>query len=481
VRHVNKQAPSAPRIAAMVIFALSCFGLLLFLWLSFGGPIPLKPKGYRVQVSVPEASTLGLEADVRVAGVRVGKVRKKDLDDGHNRTLITMEIDRRFAPVAEDARAILRQKTLLGETYVELTPGTSSRKVPEGGRLGDAQVQPAVELDEIFQALDPDTRQAFRIWQQDLAKGIEGRGRDFNDALGSLPGFAHDAADVLEVLDLQERALSRLVKNTGTVFGALTENEDQLRNLITGSGRLFEATSSRNDALAETIKIFPTFLDESKATMTRLKAFSRNTRPLIQDLRPVARDLEPTVRDVRAFAPDLDRVFRDLDPLIKASKTGLPALQATLEETKPLLGALGPFLSQVNPIFEFLELHQWQVADFISNGAAAVSDVTVAPGGGVGHYLGQVGVTGAESVAVWRDRLSSNRGNTYLAPADLLPQGRPPQYLMFPNWDCKPSGGEVKPSAGPPARPGCVLNPNFTFQGKLQGRFPHVEAADYSK
>ena len=64
----------------MVVFALSCFGLLLFLWLSFGGPIPLKPKGYRVQVGFPEATQLGLEADVRVAGVSVGKLRKKELD-----------------------------------------------------------------------------------------------------------------------------------------------------------------------------------------------------------------------------------------------------------------------------------------------------------------------------------------------------------------------------------------------------------------
>ena len=44
---VNKAAPSFGRIAAMVVFALSCFGLLLFLWLAFGGPIPLKPQGYR--------------------------------------------------------------------------------------------------------------------------------------------------------------------------------------------------------------------------------------------------------------------------------------------------------------------------------------------------------------------------------------------------------------------------------------------------
>src|SRR3954453_2335145 len=113
--------PSFSRILVMVVFALSCFGLLLFLWLSFGGPVPLKPKGYRVQVNFPEATTLAQEADVRVAGVPIGKVRKVDVEKGANRTAATLEIDPKYAPIRTDAQAILRQKTLLGETYVELT------------------------------------------------------------------------------------------------------------------------------------------------------------------------------------------------------------------------------------------------------------------------------------------------------------------------------------------------------------------------
>ena len=96
------------------------------------------------------------------------------------------------------------------------------------------------------------------------------------------------ASDVLQVLDSQEGALQRLVKNTGVTFAALTENEQQLQTLITSSKKVFDATASRNDALAESVRIFPTFLDESKATLARLETFSRDTRPLVQDLRPVA-------------------------------------------------------------------------------------------------------------------------------------------------------------------------------------------------
>src|SRR5206468_2905858 len=93
-RLMQKQAPSLRRILTMVLFALSCFGLLLFLWLSFGGSIPLKPASYRVKVAFPEATQLGLEADVRVAGVSVGKVVAKELDPhGGNRTVATIELD----------------------------------------------------------------------------------------------------------------------------------------------------------------------------------------------------------------------------------------------------------------------------------------------------------------------------------------------------------------------------------------------------
>ena len=78
-----KDAPSFGKIAAMVLFALSCFGLLLFLWLAFGGPVPLKPKGYRFHTSFAEAGQLALEADVRISGVPVGKVKTITPGQGH--------------------------------------------------------------------------------------------------------------------------------------------------------------------------------------------------------------------------------------------------------------------------------------------------------------------------------------------------------------------------------------------------------------
>jgi phospholipid/cholesterol/gamma-HCH transport system substrate-binding protein len=71
--------PTVGQIAVAVAFAFSCFGLLLFLWSTFGGPVPLKPEGYRIEVPFKEATQLAVESDVRISNVPVGKVKKIDL------------------------------------------------------------------------------------------------------------------------------------------------------------------------------------------------------------------------------------------------------------------------------------------------------------------------------------------------------------------------------------------------------------------
>src|SRR5438105_12300508 len=102
---MQKQAPTAGRLLVMTIFTLSCFGLLLYLWSAFGGPVPLKPHGYRFHASFNEATQLAQEADVRISGVSVGRVKTVALgDDG--RTDATIELNDKYAPIPKDAHAI---------------------------------------------------------------------------------------------------------------------------------------------------------------------------------------------------------------------------------------------------------------------------------------------------------------------------------------------------------------------------------------
>src|SRR3954452_2634051 len=145
-----KDPPSLGKLAAMALFALSSFSLLLFLWLAFGGSVPLKPKGYRFHTSVFAAGQPSPGGGVRISGVPVGKVKVIKADKHTGRADVTIQLDARYAPLPRDAKAILRQKTLLGETYVELTPGNrNARPIREGGLLRASQVADTVELDEI--------------------------------------------------------------------------------------------------------------------------------------------------------------------------------------------------------------------------------------------------------------------------------------------------------------------------------------------
>lgn len=445
---MNKSAPSFGRIAAMVVFALSCFGLLLFLWLAFGGAVPLKPKGYRVNVSFAEATQLATEADVRISGVPVGKVKSIEPDKKTGRSIVEIELESRYAPLPSDARAILRQKTLLGETYVELTPGTpDAPKVPENGSLRESQVSDTVQLDEIFRTFDADTRAAFQTWMQEQAKGIGGYGRDLNDALGNLGPFAEDAARLVDILNRQEGAVSRLVSNTGVVFDALSERDGQLRSLIENSNRVFAATASRDTELKEAFIALPTFERESAQTLDRLAEFAQTTNPLVTQLRPAARELSPTLQDLGALSPDLKQLFRELNPLIDASRTGFPAAEKVLEDARPLIGQLDPAMRQLSPILEFLGLYKNEITAFFANSVAA----TQASNSAKIHYLRTTNPFNPENLAVYPRRIGSNRPNAYAKPGNFrqLRQGMP----VFENRHCANGVPTVTNTPLPPLPP----------------------------
>src|SRR6266480_2429784 len=450
---MQKQAPSVGRIMVAVGFTLSCFALLLFLWVTFGGPIPFKPDSYRFTADFPEAITLQKEADVRIGGVTVGKVKNLSLAPDSecqkdpttcNTTRATIEISPQYAPISSDAKAILRQKTLLGETYVELTSGSqvqpgqpdstsvqstpgptaqastidvgqvsgsdAPHPIPEWGHLAHTQVQDQTQIDEIFQGFDKPTREAFQSWMQNAGLAINGRGLDLNDAFGNLGPFASDASDVLGTLRSQETSLRTLVHDTGDVFAALTDHDQALAGAIVGANRTFGALSSQSKALSDTFKIFPTFENESRLTLDRLKGFAQDARPVFHDLKPVARDLSPTLRKVRQLAPKAHKLFQNLDPLIKASATGLPSLSSFIRELRPVMDGLDPFLSNFNPLVRWLDYQAPVVTDFLSDPSSSTADFLPAQPNQSSplHLSRQMTIFTAESASIYPKRLATN-------------------------------------------------------------------------
>src|SRR3954471_24270723 len=308
---------TAWRIAAIGLFAGSCLVILLLLWTSFGGSVPLKPRGYRIDAVFPDGTQLAQQADVRISGVPVGRVVR--VSASGNRIRATMELDDRYVPLRGDVRAMLRAKTLLGETYVELTPGQrGAAPVHEGSTLPLGNVTPSVELDEIFRSFDTRTRAGLRTWLQSQAASVDGRGAEVSDAIGSLPAFAQESETLLRVLNEQHADVRGVVRDTGTVFAALSARDHELAALLRNAERVTDVTARRDADLRSTFRVLPRFNVEATRTLRALDAFAHDADPVVTALQPAARAFTPAARALAPLAPELQGFLAALGPLSDA-------------------------------------------------------------------------------------------------------------------------------------------------------------------
>ena len=460
---MQKQAPTFPRLITMVLFALSCFGLLMFLWVSFGGPVPLKAKGYRFEADFPEAVSLSEQADVRISGVNVGKVVKLERTQGATHT--TIEMDPRYAPIPVDTQAILRVKTLLGETFVALSPGTrTGRQLAEGGTLPAANVHSQVEIDEVLRSFDTGTRRALREWVSGWSKSLDGRSQQLNDVLGNLAPAVEHGAGVLEVLDDQHLALRRLIADTGRVFAAVGSREGDVQGLITAGDRLFAATARHERALSDTIAALPPFMTQTRATLRSAQAVAREADPVLRALEPAAPLLRPALANASALAPAAKRLFQRTDPLIDLSATALPAATRLLRHARPLVQALLPISEDLVPMARYL----YEQRDQITSGGANVPSVLEAtdasPTGALIHYLRAIVYLGPEGLVGFDKRLASNRRNPYLRNRGLE-DVKPGSAVKA--YDCE-NLDNPQPVATPEPPPACTVQGPFdqAFGGK---------------
>ncbi|HSK50186.1 MAG TPA: MlaD family protein [Solirubrobacterales bacterium] len=428
---MSKQAPSPTQLLVIVGFALSCFAILLFLWVTFGGPTPFRAKSYEIKVPFKEATQLAEQSDVRISGVNVGKVRSIDLSPNGEEALASINIDNQYAPLPEGSRAILRTKTLLGETYVELTPGPGDGpELADGGTLPVANVAQSVQLDEIFRTFDPETRAAFQTWMQDAAIGIGGRGGDLSYAIGEFEPTFRSFDRLFRVLDTQRVAVGQLFRNGAITFDALRGREGQLAELIQNSNQVFTTTARRNRDIEALFKAFPTFLDESQLTLERLRSFSVEATPVMQQLVPAAEQLSPTFIAFSKLAPEAKGFFEGFAPVIARAPEAFPALRKLFrDEFPPLLRALDPFLRNLNPILTGLNFYKHEVTSLFGNLAAATNAIlpTVNERGEKNHYLRVMGPLNPGSVSTYAERVLGERSSAYSPPlwASGLASGLP--------------------------------------------------------
>src|SRR3954465_9221781 len=214
------RSPSIRAILTTVAFLLAAFALLLFVWQRFGGVTPLTPKGYRVHVHFGQAQNLQPNADVRIAGVKVGTVVSVTPTTG--RTDAVLQINGQYVPLRQGTHVITRVKTLLGETFVALSPGPrSAPAIPEGGSIANADIAPTQQLDEVLGAFDARTRTTLRRYLQMTAASVRSRGDSINTSLGHLGPTAQDLDSLITTLDHQRGDLRTFIGQTGAVFDAI--------------------------------------------------------------------------------------------------------------------------------------------------------------------------------------------------------------------------------------------------------------------
>ncbi len=451
---MQKRAPTFGNILVILLFALSCFGLMLFLWESFGGPVPLKPKGYQFTIAFPRSLALAEQSDVRISGVDVGHVVALKLGK-EGKTIATVELSSQYAPIRADTHAILRQKTLLGETYVQLIPqgdplGRSGPYLPDGGRLGESQVEPSVTLDEVLSAFDPKTRAAFKIWMKAVSEGIDGRGEQINADFAELQPFSEHANKLVSILASQEGAVSALVKNTGVVFDALSERDDQFRELIVNGEKTFHAAASESQAFAQAWKALPEFERSSQVSFKEFDKFSKIANPFFDEFRPTQLQLSALVKATKPFAPVYDSFLTGLGPLTKAAEKGLPKVKQITGLTVPLLENVRPVLHNFDPFFEFM-------TQYIPETLASFANFTAATQAHLGnsntnnqgpplHYLRTMQVLSPESLAIYTKRIGTNRANPYFQPGAFRALGNG-GLQVFEGGACADSAPSV---SGPP-------------------------------
>jgi phospholipid/cholesterol/gamma-HCH transport system substrate-binding protein len=459
--------PKLGGIAAVLGFSLSCIGLLIYLWSTFGGPIPLAPTGYRFNAYYRDATQLIDETDVRMAGVDVGRVVAVQQEG--ELTKAEIEIDPADAPIPADTTSVLRRKTLLGEPFIQLMPGTDpdhgGHWLAEDGTLPVGQTEPSVDLDEALRAFNPETRHNFRLVLHQLALGTKDEGTALNGALANLRPTTEAGADVFQTLSSQDSAVHTLVRDAGTTLTALSERRGDLRSLVSAGNDVLAATASRNRELSATVKLLPPTLKQLRPTLDLANRVGTDAAPLVRELDPASRQLTPTVAALHDLAPDLRGTLQDLNPLLDAAPTGVPAFSSTLAAARPLIRQVRPALQDAVPSVQWLIDYKREIAAW----AAKLGTVTESSAGADGkHILRVVIPLTPEGFAIYGgDPLGSNRHNPYAKPGYLDQVGHP--YAKA--FDCENASG-LSISSAPP----CVPQGPFSFNGFL-GDFPQVHRA----
>jgi phospholipid/cholesterol/gamma-HCH transport system substrate-binding protein len=208
--------------------------------------------GYRVNAIFKTGAELVAGDDVTMAGLRVGKIEALTPTAGTTR--VTLLIHGDFTPLFQDARAVIRQKNLLGEAYVEVNRGRAAQgSILDGGTINQDHTLTPVEVDEVLNALDPQVRDQLNMVINTLGQATAGRGQDMNAAAADLSSLALDLKVLARTLASNSDHLDALIADLRKVMETLAAWHADFRAMIADWDHVMATLASREQNLRGTI------------------------------------------------------------------------------------------------------------------------------------------------------------------------------------------------------------------------------------
>jgi phospholipid/cholesterol/gamma-HCH transport system substrate-binding protein len=276
---------------------------------------------YEVTAEFENASQLVGGELVVVGGVRAGSV--KDIELGPNgQALVTFTVDEEYAPLKRGTTATIRSPSLssIAARQVQLTLPPDSEagdEIESGGTLTQSETISEVDLDEVFNTLDPETIKDFKHVIQGFEISYDGIGEQANRGLKYLNPFLSTSRRLFSELSADESALENLLVDTSQLSGALAQRSPEITALIANLDLMMNAIGDRKERLAQAVSLLPDFMREANTTFVNLRATLDDLNPLVSVSKPAAERLRPFLAELRAAAADAVPTLKDTQKIIR--------------------------------------------------------------------------------------------------------------------------------------------------------------------
>ncbi|MCX6398686.1 MAG: MlaD family protein [Propionibacteriales bacterium] len=350
-------------VAVTLIVALGCVLGFVYLWSRAGGGLPAGDD-YRVSFLASDIKNLQDGGDVRVAGVRVGKVVSREVEGEQVR--VALELDASVAPLHGGVTVRIGLKSLIGQSMVVVEDG-DGEAIEDGAALSAESVVPAVDIDEVVTTFDPATRASLASALTRVGAVTDGTEESVQQARDGLGRIGREGFTATDALAAQSADLADLVRHTTTLLASLNTRRTALTSLIDSSEKITTTLAERKDNLARTVRSLPELLAAAEGAGVALGDLS-------DDLRPVAADLEASAANLRVALRQLPPVTRDLRAVMPVALSALRRADGTLAELPGLAGnltdvspALDILLRNVNPVLGYVQPYAYDIGSFFGN------------------------------------------------------------------------------------------------------------------